>query len=62
MTLTEAICAAAECGCELQPLTGPARYLIRAIGYDADPYELSETALLAMSREEFLQEWIPPHL
>jgi len=62
MTLTEAIRAAAEQGCELERIAGSARYLIRAIGYDADPFEISEDALLDLSRDEFLREWIPPHL
>lgn len=62
MTLTEAIRAAAEQGCELVRASGAARYTIRAIGYDADPFEISEDALLDLSREEFLREWIPPHL
>lgn len=59
MTLTEAIRAAAEQGCELERVAGSARYVIRAIGYDADPFEISEMALLDLSREEFLREWIP---
>ncbi len=62
MTLTEAIRCAAEQGCELERIPGSARYVIRAIGYDADPYEISEDALLDLNREEFLREWIPPHL
>ena len=62
MTLTEAIRLAAERGCELVRIAGMARYTIRAIGYDTDPYEISEEALLDLSREEFLREWIPPHL
>ncbi|MDO9452104.1 MAG: hypothetical protein Q7J29_04525 [Stagnimonas sp.] len=62
MTLTEAIRAAAEQGCELVRVPGLARYTIRAIGYDADPFEISEDALLDLSREEFLLEWIPPHV
>ena len=62
MTLTEAIRAAAECGCELEHIAGTRRYTIRAIGYDADPYEISEDALLDLSRVGFLIEWIPPHL
>lgn len=62
MTLTEAIRAAAEQGCELVRVPGSARYAIRAIGYDADPFEISENDLLDLSRETFLSEWIPPHL
>lgn len=62
MTLTEAIRAAAECGCELVKISGAPRYLIRAIGYDADSFEINEETLLELSREAFLQEWIPPHL
>ena len=62
MSLSEAIRAAAECGCELEPIAGSRRYLIRAIGYDADPFEISEDALLDLSRAEFLADWIPPHL
>ncbi len=63
MTLSEAIRAAAEAGCELEAVKGaPGRYTVRAIGYDADPYELSETVLLDLSREQFLVEWIPEHL
>lgn len=60
--LGEAIRLAAQQGCELVRLPGVARYAIRAIGYDADPYEISEDALLGLGREEFLREWIPPHL
>ncbi|MES2883915.1 MAG: hypothetical protein V4709_03870 [Pseudomonadota bacterium] len=60
--LSEAIRLAVEQGCELVRLPGTARYTIRAIGYDADPYEISEDALLDLNREEFLREWIPPHL
>lgn len=62
MTLTEAIHAAAEHGCELEPVPGARAYLVRAIGYDADPYEIPEDELYRLSREEFLREWIPPHL
>ena len=63
MTLSEAVRAAVERGCELEPVRGsPGRYTIRAIAYDADPYELSESQLLDISREEFLAEWIPEHL
>lgn len=62
MTLTEAIRTAAEVGCELAPVPGARRYVIRAIGYDADPYEISEDALMELGREAFLNEWIPPHL
>jgi len=62
MTLTEAIRAAAEQGCELEKVPGVPRYVIRAIGYDADPYEIGEHALLDISRETFLSEWIPPRL
>ena len=62
MTLTEAIRAAAEQGCELVRVPGAPRYTIRAIGYDADPFEISEDALLDLSRDAFLLEWIPPHL
>lgn len=60
--LSEAIRLAVEQGCELVRIPGAARYSIRAIGYDTDPYEISEEALLDLSREEFLREWIPPHL
>ena len=60
MSLSEAIRRAAEQGCELEPLPGR-RWLIRAIGYDADPYEIDEDALLDLSAEEFLREWLPPH-
>ncbi|ROH93220.1 hypothetical protein ED208_01455 [Stagnimonas aquatica] len=59
MGLSEAIRRAAECGCELEPIPGRRRYLIRAIGYDADPYEIDEDVLLGLSSEEFLREWIP---
>lgn len=62
MTFTEAIRAAAEVGCELVAVPGARRYTIRAIGYDADPYEISEDALLELNRETFLCEWIPTHL
>ena len=62
MTLTEAIRAALEQGCELEPIAGTRRFTIRAISYDADPYELSEDALLDLSRESFLREWIPQRL
>lgn len=61
MTLTEAIRRAAERGCELVPIGGQRRYLIRAIGYDADPYEIDEDRLMGLDSEEFLREWIPPH-
>jgi len=61
MSLTEAIRRAAERGCELVPIAGQRRYLIRAIGYDADPYEIDEDRLTSLSSEEFLSEWIPPH-
>lgn len=61
MTLTEAIRRAAECGCELVPLPGR-RWLIRAIGYDADPYEIDEDLLMSLDSAEFLREWIPPHV
>jgi hypothetical protein len=59
MTLTEAIRTAAEQGCELEPLPGGRGYTIRAIGYDADPFEITDAMLLSLSREEFVQEWIP---
>lgn len=62
MTLSEAIRAAAGEGCELVRVPGTSRYLIRAIGYDADPFEIAETALLDLSRDEFLRDWIPPRL
>ncbi len=62
MSLTEAIRAAAERGCELERVPGAARYVIRAIGYDAEPFEISEAALMDLSREAFLSEWIPPHV
>ena len=63
LTLSEAIRLAAEQGCELEPLrSSPGRYAIRAIAYDADPYELSESQLPGLSREEFLAEWIPERL
>jgi len=61
MNLTEAIRRAAERGCELVPISGARRYVIRAIGYDADPYEIDEDLLLSIDSEEFLNEWIPPH-
>lgn len=59
MGLTDAIRLAAENGCEIVP-TENGRVMIRAISYDADPYELEERRLLTMSREEFLKEWLPP--
>lgn len=59
MGLVEAIRLAAEQGCEIVP-TDSGRVMIRAIAYDADPFELEERRLLAMSREEFLTEWLPP--
>ncbi len=62
MTLSEAIRAAAAQGCELVRLPGTRRYTIRAIGYDADPCEISEDALLDLSREEFLRDWMPVRL
>jgi hypothetical protein len=58
MTLAEAARAALSRGCELVPAEG-SRVLVRAIAYDADPYELDERQLYAMSAEEFLREWIP---
>lgn len=60
MSLSEAIRRAAEQGCELVAQPGR-RWLIRAIGYDADPYEIDEDRLLGMDSAEFLREWIPPH-
>jgi hypothetical protein len=57
--LVEVIRLAAENGCEIEP-AGEGRVMIRAIAYDADPYELEERRLLKMSREEFLKEWLPP--
>lgn len=60
MGLVDAIRLAAERGCEIVPLDG-GRIMIRAIGYDADPFELEERRLLKMGPEEFLAEWIPPH-
>lgn len=59
MGLADAIRLAAEQGCEIVP-AGSGRVMIRAIAYDADPYELEERRLLSMSREEFLEEWLPP--
>lgn len=50
---------AAENGCEIVPL-GNGRVQIRAISYDADPFEVEERQLLGMSPEEFITEWIPP--
>ena len=58
--MVDAIRLAAELGCEIIP-AGDGRIAIRAINYDADPYELEERRLLAMTAEEFLKEWIPPH-
>ena len=59
MGLTDAIRIAAENGCEIVPMEN-GRVMIRAISYDADPYELEERRLLSMSCEEFLTEWLPP--
>lgn len=61
MTLIDAIRIAAEYGCELVPVDEGRRYLIRAISYDADPYEIDERRLLALSADEFAREWVPPH-
>ncbi len=60
MMLPEAIRLAAEHGCELVPLDGGRRLMIRAIAYDADPHELEERRLLSMSADEFVAEWLPP--
>lgn len=62
MTLTEAMRAALKQGCELEPVAGSARYTIRAIAYDADPYEISEVQLMDLDEAEFLREWIPQRL
>lgn len=59
MGLVDAIRLAAENGCEIVP-SEAGKVMIRAIAYDADPYELEERRLLSMSREEFLSEWLPP--
>lgn len=59
MMLPDAIRVAASCGCELEPVDGGRRYLVRAIAYDADPFELDERRLFAMSEDEFMREWIP---
>lgn len=59
MTLVEAVHVALMQGCELEPTAGGTRYTIRAINYDADPYEIDLRKLLAMSAEEFVREWIP---
>lgn len=60
MTLSEAVRAALMQGCELEPIDGGSRYVVRAINYDADPYEIDLRVLLAISEEEFIAEWIPP--
>ena len=62
MTLTEAVRAALKQGCELEPIPGTARHTIRAIAYDADPYEISESQLMDLDEAEFLSEWIPQRL
>ena len=61
MTLSEAIRVALACGCELEPSAGGG-FVIRAIAYDADPYELSEAALLDLTAEQFRAEWIPERI
>jgi hypothetical protein len=60
MTLSQAIRLAAENGCEIEPAGDGKRVLIRAIAYDADPFELDESRIYAMSEDEFLREWLPP--
>jgi|GEM_PF-946452 len=60
MMISEAIKLAAEQGCEIIPVDEGRRVMIRAIAYDADPYELEERRLLAMSTDEFVREWLPP--
>lgn len=60
MTLAEATQLALRHGCELEPSSDGRRVTIRAIAYDADPYELDLNRLLVMSAEEFAAEWIPP--
>lgn len=60
MMISEAIKLAAEHGCELVPVDNGRRMMIRAIAYDADPYELDERRLLSMSADEFVSEWLPP--
>jgi hypothetical protein len=59
MTLHDAIRIALMQGCELEPVDGGRRVIIRAIAYDADPYELDVSRLLLMQEEEFVREWIP---
>ncbi len=59
MTLHEAIRAALLQGCELEPVDGGRRVIIRAINYDADPYEIDVNRLLLMDEDEFIREWIP---
>ena len=59
MTMTEAVRVALLQGCELEPSDGGRRVIIRAINFDADPYEIDVNRLLAMSEEEFIAEWIP---
>lgn len=60
MTLLQAIRLAAENGCDLE--TGPdgGRVVIRAIAYDADPFELDAARIYTMTDEEFVRDWIPP--
>jgi len=60
VTLTEANHVALMQGCELEPIDGGSRFVIRAINYDADPYEIDLRKLLGLSKEEFIAEWIPP--
>jgi hypothetical protein len=60
MTLSEAVRVALLQGCELEPTDGGRRVIIRAIAYDADPYEIDVNRLFTMDEEEFVREWIPP--
>jgi hypothetical protein len=60
MTLSAAIALALSQGCELDPVpNSQGRYCIRAIGYDADPAEITEAELFQLTEAQFLAEWMP---
>lgn len=59
MLVAEAMRLAAEHSCELSrdPVSGD--WVIASISYDSDACSLSDAALLAISREDFLRDYIP---
>lgn len=62
MTLGQAHQLATQRGCELEYRPDTRSWMIRAIAYDADPYEISDAQLLLLTAEEFLNGWIPERL